>query len=98
MIDTRSFLRRAALAVGLAAQATLASAAAIDTAEPAPTPTPLTPEQLSLQGFGAQAPACLEWGDSCSICRRDEADAMHCSTPGIACQPEAIVCKQEKTK
>jgi len=98
MIDTRCFLRRAALAVGLAAQAVGAGAAGMNTPEPTPTPTPLTTEQLSLQGFGAQTPSCLEWGDSCSICKRDDADAAHCSTPGIACQPEAIVCKQEKPK
>ena len=94
MIDPRRFFRLAAFAACLAALATGANAAGMNT--PAPTPTPLTPEQLSLQGFGAQTPGCLEWGDSCSICKRDEASAAHCSTPGIACQPEAIVCKQEQ--
>ena len=70
---------------------------------PAPTPTdqpspPLSPEQLSLQGFGLRSADCLEWGDSCSICQRDAAGVMNCSTPGIACQPQAIVCRREKTK
>lgn len=96
MIATPRFFRLAAFGVCLAAQA--ACAAGMNTPAPTPAPTPLTPEQLSLQGFGAQATTCLEWGDSCSICKRDEADAAHCSTPGIACQPEAIVCKQEKPK
>jgi hypothetical protein len=57
---------------------------------------PETIETLTLQGFGVQNPTCREWSDSCSICLRDEKDAPHCSTPGVACQPTAIVCRQSK--
>jgi hypothetical protein len=57
---------------------------------------PIVNETLSLQGFGVQNPTCREWGDSCSICLRDDKDAPHCSTPGVACQPAAIACRQPK--
>ena len=50
-----------------------------------PTPPP------SLQGFADAHPACREWSDGCAVCKRDE--AVHCSTPGIACQPAEITCK-----
>ncbi len=71
-----------------------------ETPAPAETlaPTPPSAEQLSLQGFGLQNASCLEWSDLCTICARDEGGAMKCSTPGIACQPEAIVCRREKAK
>ena len=98
----RAFLPIVAVVLCLAAPAALANAAATNESAPAPAespaPAPPSAEQLSLQGFGAQAASCLEWGDSCSICQRDEAGAMKCSTPGIACQPEAIVCRREKAK
>lgn len=55
-------------------------------------------EELSLRGFGDQNPQCLEWTDSCAICLRDEKNVVHCSTPGIACQQQAIVCRTEKAK
>ena len=58
-------------------------------ADEAPAPSPA--EQASLQGFAAAHPACLEWSDGCAVCKR--ADAVHCSTPGIACQPREIACK-----
>jgi hypothetical protein len=57
---------------------------------------PIVNETLSLQGFGVQNPTCREWGDSCSICLRDDKDAPHCSIPGVACQPAAIACRQSK--
>jgi hypothetical protein len=51
-----------------------------------------------MQAYGDQHLACLEWTDSCRICRRldpaspSEAE-IACSTPGIACQPGEIACK-----
>ena len=51
-----------------------------------------TNEQASLQSFAAAHPDCVEWSDGCAVCRRDT--AMHCSLPGIACQPSAIACKR----
>ena len=50
-------------------------------------PLPARKRGLSLQGFGVKNPLCREWGDDCSVCLRDDKDAAHCSTPGIACQP-----------
>jgi hypothetical protein len=55
-------------------------------------------EQTSLEGFAAAAPLCLEWSDGCAVCARDDANAVHCSTPGVACQPSSIVCRREKAK
>jgi hypothetical protein len=104
MIDARRLLRPASLFAGLAVCGFGAQAAAMNNPAPAaagtPTPdaTPLTPQERSLQGFGIHTPECLEWSDSCSVCLRDEAGAIHCSTPGIACQPETIVCRREKAK
>lgn len=43
-------------------------------------------------GFGVSRPECQEWTDGCVICKRG-ADVVACSTPGIACQPVAPVCK-----
>jgi hypothetical protein len=48
-------------------------------------------EEASLQSFGAGHPDCKEWSDGCAACKRE--DAVHCSLPGIACEPAAIVCK-----
>jgi hypothetical protein len=43
--------------------------------------------------FGDRNPSCREWSDGCVICLRG-ADGSHCSTPGIACQPGQLRCKQ----
>ena len=50
------------------------------------------PPASSLQSYAAQNAQCLEWTDACGVCKRDEAGAAHCSTPGIACQPVEIAC------
>jgi hypothetical protein len=91
----RTFVTLGLVALGFAAA--LSVARADEAAAPAPNPPPVSNETLSLQGFGAQNPLCREWGDNCSICLRDDKDAAHCSTPGVACQPAAIVCRQTKT-
>ena len=75
----------------------LCPAALADDAAPTPSahsPTPtLDPlERASLQSFGAANLACKEWTDGCAVCRRDAAEVGQCSTPGIACQPTALVC------
>ena len=48
-------------------------------------------EEASLEGYGAAHPQCREWSDGCAVCLRDS--GVHCSTPGIACQPQEIACK-----
>jgi hypothetical protein len=57
---------------------------------------PLAREQLSVEGFGAENPTCLEWNDGCATCRRDVSGAANCSTPGIACQPTGLLCKTRR--
>jgi len=86
------------VAVGLAALLSLAGADEAPIANPPVATPPPSQERPSLQGFALQNPLCREWSDGCSICRRDEKDAPRCSTPGIACQPEAIRCQRETTK
>jgi hypothetical protein len=91
----RTFVRLGLVAFGFAAS--LSVAVADEAPAPVPNLAPVVNEALSLQGFGAQNPLCREWGDDCSICLRDDKDAAHCSTPGVACQPASIVCRQAKT-
>jgi hypothetical protein len=83
--------------IAFAFAASVSLAGADEAAAPPPDPTPTQNESLSLQGFGAKNPLCREWGDDCSVCLRDDKEAAHCSTPGVACQPAAIVCRQTKT-
>ncbi len=52
---------------------------------------PRAKEDANLQNFAAAHAACVEWSDGCTVCKRTM--AVSCSTPGIACQPGAIVCK-----
>ena len=63
-------------------------------ADEAPTPAPT--QDPTLAAFAVQNPTCLEWTDACSVCKRDDAGAAHCSTPGIACQPQALACSKAK--
>jgi hypothetical protein len=87
-------------AFGLLASFALAGAdeAPNAAANPPAAAAPISPEEVSLRGFGSLNAQCLEWSDACAICLRDEKDAIHCSTPGIACQPAAIACRREKAK
>jgi len=39
----------------------------------------------------AREPACSEWTDGCIVCART-AQGLACSTPGIACVPQAPRC------
>jgi hypothetical protein len=50
-------------------------------------------EQSTLRSFATTHPECREWDDGCATCQRDT--AIHCSTPGIACQPREIACKAQ---
>ncbi|MGO8801325.1 MAG: hypothetical protein ACLQE9_17010 [Roseiarcus sp.] len=88
------------IAIGLAVSISSAGAAEAPApiAEPPAAPSPPSPEDVSLQGFASQNPLCREWDDGCSVCLRDEKDAAHCSTPGIACQPEPIRCRRGTAK
>lgn len=47
----------------------------------------------SVLAFGVSHSECEEWTDGCVICARG-ADGVHCSTPGIACQPVETSCKR----
>ena len=87
MMRLKPFATLGLAAFGLLASLALAGAGA-----------PLSQEEVSLRGFGPLNAQCLEWSDGCAICLRDEKDAVHCSTPGIACQPAAIACRREKAK
>jgi hypothetical protein len=64
---------------------------------PKPLPLPAVPP-APVAAYGGQNPDCLEWTNSCVICRRTESQETACSTPGIACQPGGIVCKIMRKK
>jgi hypothetical protein len=49
-----------------------------------------------VQAFGRENLVCLEWSDTCIVCQRDADGPVHCSTPAIACLPQAVVCRREK--
>jgi len=68
----------------------LTLSAAAEDATPAPDALP-PKEEATLHSFGEAHPACVEWSDGCSVCKR--AMSVSCSTPGIACLPADIVCK-----
>lgn len=42
-------------------------------------------------GQTAADPACSEWTDGCVVCSRT-GQGLACSTPGIACVPQAMHC------
>lgn len=81
--------RRPLLALVLAWAPGLALAQA-----PAPVPAPTTAEAEapSLAAWGVAHPDCGEWSDLCQVCTRVGTE-IHCSTPGIACTPQAPVCR-----
>jgi hypothetical protein len=64
--------------------------------DPAPAPKAGGAELGAVQAFGSQNPTCVEWSDACFICRRGEDGSVSCSTAGIACTPQEIVCRQHK--
>jgi hypothetical protein len=67
----------------------------------APRALPLPPpdrEAVSMQSWGLKNRDCDEWTNACQICRRGADGRMACSTPGIACQPEAIICRARKAQ
>jgi hypothetical protein len=92
----RTLAKLGVAAFGLVAW--LAAAGADEAPASAAKAPPPSDETVSLQGFAEQNPRCLEWGDDCSICERDEKYAPHCSTPGIACQPAPIACRGQTAK
>jgi hypothetical protein len=61
--------------------------------------TPATPpptELQTVQSYGAKNPDCLEWTDTCAVCKRGDDGKVACSTPGIACTQQPIVCGAQK--
>ena len=79
-----------ALTTGLAVLPAMADA-------PRPAPLPKVPP-VPVQAYGDKKAECLEWTNGCVLCRKDEDGKIHCSTPGIACQPEDIICKASPRK
>jgi len=59
---------------------------------------PKVPSDVSVLAYGAAHPECLEWTDSCRTCTRSPDGRVACSTPGIACTPKQVVCKEERKK
>jgi hypothetical protein len=81
------------LVSALAALALVCAPARAD--EPGSAPSPSDREAM-VQAYGEFNADCLEWTDSCTICRRVEGAEAACSTPGVACQPGDIVCRVKR--
>jgi hypothetical protein len=92
-----SFARSGLTVLAFVASVSMAHADEAPATSP-PATAPFSQETVSMQGFAARNPLCLEWTDNCAVCLRDQKGVAQCSTPGIACQPAAIVCRQEKPK
>lgn len=93
----RLTIRRGACWLG--ALAMCAVSASADEPQPLPRPAPLPmPPPVSMQAYGDDNADCLEWTDSCTICRRGDDAEIACSTPGIACQPGEIICVVKRKK
>lgn len=54
---------------------------------------------ITIQGYGATRPDCVEWANGCQSCLRDtKTGVINCSITGISCQPEKPSCKALKGK
>ncbi|WP_156898139.1 hypothetical protein [Methylocapsa acidiphila] len=54
------------------------------------------PRSAIMQAYGEHDADCLEWTDFCATCRRLESGEPACSTPGVACEPSEIVCREKR--
>jgi hypothetical protein len=66
--------------------------------ELAPPAMPQTPPAQAgsvheVETYGDADATCLEWSNGCQVCRRQPSGGWACSTPGIACVPEAVTCR-----
>ena len=64
----------------------------------APAMPPPESSPATVYTYGAENRDCLEWTNACQTCKRNDAGVPACSTPGIACTPGAMVCRQMKPK
>ena len=62
-------------------------------ARPAPAAPVPAAEKQSLDAFASANASCRQWSDGCVICMRQAGAAYACSTPGIACQPSPLACR-----
>jgi hypothetical protein len=72
------------------------AAARADAPEPAPLPKP---RSVSMEGYGAENPACLEWTNGCQVCAAagpTTGGKPACSTQGAACTVGPVVCTRRK--
>lgn len=65
----------------------------------APNAAPLPkPNRVSMEGYGAQNPSCLEWRNGCQVCAAAATAGGRpaCSTQGLACTVGPVVCTRRK--
>jgi len=100
-IAARRTRMRPAVAVHAATVAAVAFAFALapssavgqsTTAAPPTTPASPTAPSPSVLGYGDHDKTCMSWTDGCVSCRMGLDNAVACSNPGIACQPQTISC------
>ena len=78
-----------------------AAKAPLKAAEPAKVDAPKADAKMpiTIQGYGATRPDCVEWANGCQSCLRDtKTGVINCSITGISCQPEKPSCKALKGK
>ncbi|MGD0633188.1 MAG: hypothetical protein ABSA13_02755 [Beijerinckiaceae bacterium] len=53
----------------------------------------LAADRPAIQAYGDVNRSCQEWTDGCVVCVKNNDAPPSCSTPGIACQPQDVICK-----
>ena len=51
------------------------------------------PSTVSVQAYGRADRTCRAWTDGCVTCQAAGDGAARCSTPGIACTPGPVACR-----
>ena len=68
----------------------LVAAPAVGLADETAPPPQAQIEHNAVQAWGRYHADCAEWSDGCVACTKEG-----CSTPGIACTPQEIVCRRK---
>lgn len=95
---TRPAARAPALHLGLALGASLLAATVAAPTGPGMALRALDTEPAAAVSYAAKNPNCVEWTDTCIICKRGDGGKAACSTAAIACVSGDMVCKAEKGK
>ncbi len=93
LVDMVSVASFSAVACAFGALIFICASARAEAQSPPPPPSDWP---AIAQAYGERDADCLEWTDSCTICRRRENAEPACSTPGVACLPSDIICNAKR--